>query len=133
MELPPGTARNAALRENVFVMLVSILNRIPVFVVGKPGCSKSLSIQLIRSNLRGRDSRDSLFRKLPQLYVVSYQGSESSTSEGIIKVFEKARKYKSHNNDGNVLPVVLLDEVGFQIQPSQSSTQLTRTRRRKAT
>ena len=113
MELPPGTARNAALRENVFVMLVSILNRIPVFVVGKPGCSKSLSIQLIRSNLRGRDSLDPLFRMLPQLYVVSYQGSESSTSEGIIKVFEKARKYKAHNKDGNVLPVVLLDEVGL--------------------
>ncbi|XP_028413787.1 E3 ubiquitin-protein ligase RNF213-like [Dendronephthya gigantea] len=113
MELPNGTARNAALRENVFVMLVCILNRIPIFVVGKPGCSKSLSIQLIRSNLRGRDSQNVLFRKLPQLYVVSYQGSESSTSEGIIKVFEKARKYKTHNKDGNVLPVVLLDEVGL--------------------
>ena len=113
MELPPDTARNAALRENVFVMLVCILNCIPIFVVGKPGCSKSLSIQLIRSNLRGRDSRNPLFRELPQLYVVSYQGSESSTSEGIIKVFEKARKYKSHNKDGNVLPVVLLDEVGL--------------------
>ena len=113
MELPPGTARNAALRENVFVMLVCILNRIPIFVVGKPGCSKSLSIQLIRSNLRGRDSQDPLFQKLPQLYVVSYQGSESSTSEGIIKVFEKARKYKSHNKDGDVWPVVLLDEVGL--------------------
>ena len=111
MELPSGTARNAALRENVFVMLVCILNRIPVFVVGKPGCSKSLSIQLIRSNLRGRDSKDPLFRELPQLYVVSYQGSESSTSEGIIKVFEKARKYKSHNK--SALPVVLLDEVGL--------------------
>ena len=111
MELPPGTAKNAALRENVFVMLVCILNRIPIFVVGKPGCSKSLSIQLIRSNLRGRDSQDSLFRELPQLYVVSYQGSESSTSEGIIKVFDKARKYKHLNKD--VLPVVLLDEVGL--------------------
>ena len=113
MELPSGTARNAALRENVFVMLVSILNRIPIFVVGKPGCSKSLSMQLIRSNLRGRDSKNSLFRELPQLYVVSYQGSESSTSEGIIKVFEKARIYKSHNKDGSALPVVLLDEVGL--------------------
>ena len=47
MKLPTGTARNAALRENVFVMLVCILNRIPIFVVGKPGCSNSLSIQLI--------------------------------------------------------------------------------------
>ena len=111
MKLPPGTARNAALRENVFVMLVCILNRIPIFVVGKPGCSKSLSVQLIRSNLRGRDSRDPLFRELPQLYVVSYQGSESSTSEGITKVFDKARNYKFDNK--NVLPVVLLDEVGL--------------------
>ena len=113
MELPPGTARNAALRENVFVMLVSILNRIPVFVVGKPGCSKSLAIQLIKSNLRGKDSKDPLFKKLPQLYVVSYQGSESSTSEGINEIFKLASRYKSHNKDANVLPVVLLDEVGL--------------------
>ena len=110
MELPPGTARNTALRENIFVMLVCILNKIPIFVVGKPGCSKSLSIQLIRSNLRGRDSKDPWFQELPQLYVVSYQGSESSTSEGIMKIFEKAHRYKS---DNNVLPVVLLDEVGL--------------------
>jgi hypothetical protein len=113
MEFPEGTARNAALRENVFLMLVCILNRIPIFVVGKTGCSKSLSIQLIGSNLRGRDSKDPLFRKLPQLYIVSYQGTESSTSEGIIKMFEKAREYKFHNKDGNVLPVVLLDQVGL--------------------
>ena len=110
MELPPGTARNTALRENVFVVLVCILNRIPIFVVGKPGCSKSLSIHLIRSNLRGRDSKDPWFQELPKLYVVSYQGSESSTSEGIIKIFEKAHKYKL---DNNALPVVLLDEVGL--------------------
>ena len=111
MELPKGTAKNAALRENVFVILVCILNRIPVFVVGKPGCSKSLSMQVIRSNLRGKDSKDPFLKQLPQLYVVSYQGSESSTSEGIFKVFEKAKRYKEGSND--VLPVVLLDEIGL--------------------
>ena len=113
MELPEGTAKNAALRENVFVMLVCILNRIPVFVVGKPGCSKSLSMQIIRSNLRGKDAKDPFLKTLPQLYVVSHQGSESSTSDGILKVFEKARKYKEHNKTGDVLPVVLLDEIGL--------------------
>ncbi|XP_078588710.1 uncharacterized protein LOC144869352 [Branchiostoma floridae x Branchiostoma japonicum] len=112
MELPEGTAKNGALCENVFVILVCILNRIPIFVVGKPGCSKSLSMQLIRSNLRGRDSSNEYFKKLPQLYVVSHQGSESSTSEGISKVFDKAKKYKEHN-EGGVLPVVLLDEIGL--------------------
>ena len=112
MELPVGTAKNAALRENVFVILVCILNRIPVFVVGKPGCSKSLSMQVIRSNLRGKDSKDPFLKQLPQLYVVSYQGSESSTSEGIVKVFEKARRYKIEGSN-DVLPVVLLDEIGL--------------------
>lgn len=113
MELPLGIAKNTALRENVFVILVCILNRIPVFVVGKPGCSKSLSMQLIRSNLRGRDSGDSFFQKLPQLYCVSFQGSESSTSDGIIKVFEKANNYQMHNQSENVLSVVILDEIGL--------------------
>lgn len=112
MELPEGTANNAALRENVFVILVCILNKIPVFVVGKPGCSKSLSMQVIRSNLRGKDSKDPFLKQLPQLFVVSYQGSESSTSEGILKVFEKARRYK-HEGSNDVLPVVLLDEIGL--------------------
>ena len=113
MELPQGTAKNAALRENVFVMLVCILNQIPVFVVGKPGCSKSLSMQIIRSNLRGKDAKDPFLKTLPQLYVVSHQGSESSTSDGILKVFEKAKKYRKHNTASDVLPVVLLDEIGL--------------------
>ena len=111
MELPPGTCKNGSLRENVFVILVCILNRIPVFVVGKPGCSKSLSMGLIKRNLRGRDSTDAFFKTLPHIYVVSYQSSESSTSEGIQNVFEKARKYARCNK--NILPVVLLDEVGL--------------------
>ncbi|KAK3090153.1 hypothetical protein FSP39_009519 [Pinctada imbricata] len=113
MELPEGIAKNTALRENVFVILVCILNKIPIFVVGKPGCSKSLSMQLIRSNLRGKDSKDDFFRILPQLYCVSFQGSESSTSDGIIKVFDKAKKYQEHNSEEDVMSVVILDEIGL--------------------
>ena len=37
MERPDGTALNSALLENVFILLVCILNKIPVFLVGKPG------------------------------------------------------------------------------------------------
>ncbi|KAK3579949.1 hypothetical protein CHS0354_020846, partial [Potamilus streckersoni] len=113
MDLPAGTAHNIALQENVFVILVCILNRIPIFVVGKPGCSKSLSMQVIRSNLRGKDSKDSLFKLLPQLNCVSFQGSESSTSDGIIKVFEKAQRYQENNNPEEELSVVILDEIGL--------------------
>jgi hypothetical protein len=117
MKIEAGTARNEALRENVFVLLVSILNRIPVFLVGKPGCSKSLSMQLIEASIRGQDSKDAFFKSMPAVYQISYQGSESSTSDGILKVFEKARAYKETNTEG-VIPLVLLDEVGLaEISP----------------
>ena len=113
MILPHGTAKNTALRENVFVILICMLNRIPIFLVGKPGCSKSLSVQVLKSSLRGPDSEDKFLKTLPELYIVSYQGSESSTSEGIQKVFEKANNYRKQKRSENILPVVLLDEVGL--------------------
>jgi hypothetical protein len=117
MHIPQGIAKNGALLENVFVVMVCILNKIPIFVVGKPGiklrhnpcfqcayfilfflgCSKSLSMQLIYSNLRGQDSKSAFFQTLPQIFVIPYQGSESSTSDGILKVFDKANKYLEKN------------------------------------
>lgn len=111
MDIPKGTARNLALQENVFVMLVCILNKIPLFIVGKPGCSKSLSMQLIRNNMRGENSKDRFLKNHPRLWYSSFQGSESSTSDGIIKVFERAMKFREQNED--VSSLVILDEIGL--------------------
>ncbi|CAG8842712.1 4540_t:CDS:2, partial [Gigaspora margarita] len=114
MQLPPNTAMNEALLENVLAMIVCILTKIPVFIVGAPGSSKSLAIKLVGQNLRGSDSNDRYFRKLPQAYLISYQGSSSSTSDGIIKVFEKANKYQeTSSKEFSVISVVVLDEVGL--------------------
>ncbi|GES90916.1 hypothetical protein GLOIN_2v1785271 [Rhizophagus clarus] len=114
MQCPPNTAHNEALLENVLVMIVCILTRIPLFLIGAPGSSKSLAIRLISSNLRGSDSSDRYFRKLPQVYLIPHQGSSSSTSEGIIKVFDKANKFQeTTSKQFPVISVVLLDEVGL--------------------
>eukprot|EP00442_Polarella_glacialis_P009890 CAMPEP_0115115300 /NCGR_PEP_ID=MMETSP0227-20121206/42599_1 /TAXON_ID=89957 /ORGANISM="Polarella glacialis, Strain CCMP 1383" /LENGTH=477 /DNA_ID=CAMNT_0002515923 /DNA_START=1 /DNA_END=1434 /DNA_ORIENTATION=+ len=51
MELGEGIALNEALRENLFMLLVSIMNQIPVLLIGKPGCSKSLEEQFERGGL----------------------------------------------------------------------------------
>ena len=40
-------AMNQALVENLFVVIICILNKIPIFVVGKPGSSKTLTMQVI--------------------------------------------------------------------------------------
>lgn len=114
MEVPAGIAMNQALKENVFVLLVCILNKLPVFLVGKPGSSKTLSMQLIASNLRGEGSSDRFFRTLPQILTVSYQGSESSTSEGIVQVFERAeRLLEGSKGDSSIIPTVVIDEIGL--------------------
>ena len=83
MNLPKGIAKNNALRENLFATFVSVLNNIPIFICGKPGCSKTLSVRLISSSLRGAASADDYLKKFPELFQITYQGSESSTSEGI--------------------------------------------------
>ncbi len=113
MELPPAIAINKALLENVFTLLVCIINKIPIFICGKPGCSKSLSVQLLVSNLRGDDSNDPFFKKLPRLLAIPYQGSESSTSEGIEKIFEKAKNVLKNNEDNSILPLIVFDEIGL--------------------
>ncbi|CAG8739759.1 20344_t:CDS:2, partial [Gigaspora rosea] len=114
MTKPNMVAENFALLENVLVITVCILTRIPLFIVGAPGASKSLAIRIVSQSLRGNDSDDPYFRTLPQVYLVHYQGSTSSTSEGIITVFNKAIKYQEGNSEEfPLITVVLLDEIGL--------------------
>jgi hypothetical protein len=110
MKLQDGIALNEALLENLFMILVSILNRIPIFIIGKPGSSKSLAVELVQSNLNGEASESPFLRTLPSCEVFSYQCSPLSTSEGIQAVFETAARYK--REAPNTCVVVLLDEVG---------------------
>ena len=75
MQLSDGTALNRALSENIFAVIPCIINKVPIFICGKPGCSKSLAMQLVFSNLQGDKSKDEYFRKLPELIPVYFQGS----------------------------------------------------------
>jgi len=67
LELGPNIARNAALTENVFMMVVCIELRIPLFVVGKPGSSKSLAKTVVADNMQGENSRSELFKAFKQV------------------------------------------------------------------
>ena len=115
MELPPGTAKNRALTDNIFVLFTCIVNRIPVILCGKPGSSKTSSVQIVISNLKGDQSKDPFFRTLPGLTAISYQGSHNCTSESIIKTFAQADKVAAAQAKKNVklLPVIVFDEIGL--------------------
>ena len=113
MKLPPGTAANRALTDNIFVLYTCILNRIPVILCGKPGCSKTSAVQIVISNLRGKNSEDSVLKSKSELIAISYQGSQNCTSDSIIKVFERADRYANKNKQTNLLPVIVFDEIGL--------------------
>ena len=63
MILGPNIAKNAALRENVFMMTISIELRIPLFLVGKPGSSKSLAKSIVAASMHGRASEKELLKQ----------------------------------------------------------------------
>ena len=116
INLPKGIAKNEALLNNVFVLFVCITSKIPLFIVGKPGCSKSLSVQLLFNSMKGEDSEFAIFKNLPKLFCNSYQGSLSSTSQGILKIFEKARRILKQMGDkelDKVISLVYIDEMGL--------------------
>ena len=69
MVLGENIARNAALRENVFMMAVCVDLRIPLFLVGKPGSSKSLAKAIVADSMRGQASHNDLLKSFKQVCV----------------------------------------------------------------
>ena len=114
---PEGIAKNRALLENIFTLFFCINCKIPVFICGKPGCSKSLSVQLLYKAMRGDSSDDDFFRKIPRLFMNSYQGSLTSTSKGVLNIFKKARDViRGSNNNENkdsIISMIYFDEMGL--------------------
>ena len=67
MEIENNIAKNIALRENIFLMFVCIELRIPLFLVGKPGSSKSLAKSIIETSMKGRNSKKEKMKQFKQV------------------------------------------------------------------
>ena len=113
MRLGDNIAKNAALRENVFMMAICIELRIPLFIVGKPGSSKSLAKAIIDASMRGSVTESDLLKNFKRVKMFSHQCSQLSTPEGVIDVFNKAKRFQKQQGIKNCVAVVILDEVGL--------------------
>lgn len=67
IQLDENIARNQALKENVFMMVVCIELRIPLFLVGKPGSSKSLAKTIVADAMQRENASSPLFRTFKQV------------------------------------------------------------------
>ncbi|XP_051523957.1 E3 ubiquitin-protein ligase rnf213-beta-like isoform X2 [Myxocyprinus asiaticus] len=106
-------AKNLALKENVFLMVVCIELRIPLFLVGKPGSSKSLAKTVVADAMQRQASHCDLFRKLKEVHMVSFQCSPHSSPEGIIGTFRNCARFQKDKNFDEYVSVVVLDEIGL--------------------
>ena len=133
IEFEKGIAANNTLKLNLFITFIGILTRIAVFLVGPPGCSKTLSLNLLKKEMKGINSKSKFWKQYPQLFVTSFQGSLTSTSHAIKQAFKRAQinlnvwlkkkknleKNENEEMNGNdIISLVFIDEIGLcEISP----------------
>jgi len=120
IELDKGIGKNNLLKENVFLLFLSVITKIPLIIIGKPGTGKSLSAKLIYKSMKGKYSKEKFFREFPQIIQTYFQGSESTNPEDVQKLFQMAEtKYKYFSDQKDIqkedLPIsmILFDELGL--------------------
>ena len=62
IELDKKIAPIESLKENIFLLFISILTKIPLIITGNPGSGKNLSFELIHKVMRGKYSKSTFFR-----------------------------------------------------------------------
>ena len=113
LNLEDNIARNEALKENTFMITMCIEMRIPLFVIGKPGSSKSLAKTVVTDAMQGGSSESEVYQRLKQIHVLSFQCSAVSDAVGIAAVFNQCEKVQANQNPDKFVSVVVLDEVGL--------------------
>ncbi|CAG2214565.1 RNF213 [Mytilus edulis] len=96
-----------------FAMIVCIELRIPLFLVGKPGSSKSLAKSIIADAMQGGLSKKDFFKDYKQVQMMSFQCSPISVPEGIVGTFRQCSAYQKDKNLDKFVSVVVLDEIGL--------------------
>ncbi|KAH3760870.1 AAA+ ATPase [Pelomyxa schiedti] len=113
-ELPLGIAKTNAFMENLFCTVVCLDAKIPLIIVGPPGCSKTLSFKIAADNMKGRTSKSAFYRKLHHIIPFRYQCSEQSTDIEIKAVYKAAiQRENTFGSQSEELCAVMLDEVGL--------------------
>ena len=113
MKIPEHIARNSALKENLFMMYVCIQLKIPLYIIGKPGSSKSLARSIINHSINeGILVEGNKIAEYTRVYMQCYQCSQFTTSKEISDLFDKCQTIQKEVAADSVACVVL-DEVGL--------------------
>ena len=109
--IEPGIAKNRMLLENLFALFACINTKIPLFIIGKPGSSKSLSVELICKEMKGIYSENSLFQSYQKLFHHTFQCSNQQKFHNTVILARKVLENKDNCNEN--ISMIYLKEIGL--------------------
>ncbi|OHS98298.1 hypothetical protein TRFO_35297 [Tritrichomonas foetus] len=105
-------SKNIALNENIWASFICIMNNIPLWIIGKPGTSKSLAVNIVINKLMNHRSTNYKITISPPIVSQTFMCSNLSTSEAIKeqlgRIVRKGRMYP----DNYVINIQILEEIG---------------------
>ena len=127
IDLPEGIAKTQALKENLFATIICTMTHTPLFIVGPPGSSKTLSFNIVLANLKGQESKIAVFRRTDIFHSLDpliYLCTRHTTSNEISILFNRAiNRQRSHTKFS--LPVCCVVCMDHADQPQVGHKSLT--------
>ncbi|KYQ93117.1 hypothetical protein DLAC_11636 [Tieghemostelium lacteum] len=115
--IPVGIARTDSLQLNIFFTIVSIGCRIPLLIIGPPGCSKTLSFSIVLDNINThKDDKSSFYSLFPNAVAYRYQCSEHTTDVEVKSTLDRAieiQKFVGAAKENRVRCIIHFDEAGL--------------------
>ena len=107
------------LKQNIFLLFLSICTHIPLFIKGQTGIGKSIAVQTIINAMKGKYSTNNFFKYFPEIIPTYFKGLESTTLYDIEKLFKVAEeKYSKlkQNKEKSIISLIIFDELGLAQQ-----------------
>ena len=101
------------MKENLFLLFLSLNSNLPLILKGKPGTSKNLSAQLISKTMKGKYSRNKFFQLFPEVELTYFQGSELTQPKDVENLFNIAEKKLLFLRDNNKKERLLISMILF--------------------
>ena len=92
IELDKGIGNSRSLRENLFLLFVSLGTIIPLIIIRKPGSGKSLSSHLVYKSMKGKHSKNKFLESYPSIIQSYFYGSKSATPDDVSNIFKIAEE-----------------------------------------
>lgn len=119
-DIPNGIAMTRGLKENIFMTIVCSLSLTPLMIIGPPGSSKTLSVNIVTDNASGQESSREFYREYSRLQPFHYQCSKASTSKEVASIFKLAINRQEKVDPKKQLCMVFMDEAGLPEEEKES-------------